>query len=372
MTDVTGGKGTMYFPMNFDIENVTEIGIYSLWGAPSGTEIRIKRLEVFAYLCEWDFFCFDSYIDFEFDDCFTLGGRVEYSVASYIAEAAPWGVLIGNRAWPNVGEDWSATFSDDEYEEQGLVMKIKGREEQILGFEMCLPYDKTFGDVEKISFKYKFVSEEDYADYAMVVVHRMYEPSNQSYYNQLYWSRYPAVYYSGVPGSYTDGSTGKTTGEFDEGYGRWATFTMETAWFDLELGKFDNARFSAGDGYMPDLESLRYETRIWLGVGFATWGNYYMDDIMLIFKDCDTPGAKCFCELNPEHEECDDTSVQTVKASSVKVYSIAGGIAIEGVESAAIYGIDGSMIATAKGEVTLPKGVYIVKAGDRVVKAVVK
>jgi len=55
------------------------------------------------------------------------------------------------------------------------------------------------------------------------------------------------------------------------------------------------------------------------------------------------------------------------------VYSIPDGIAIEGIESATIYGIDGSVVATtAKGEVALPAGVYIVKAGERVVKAIVK
>jgi len=67
------------------------------------------------------------------------------------------------------------------------------------------------------------------------------------------------------------------------------------------------------------------------------------------------------------------SSVQAVaSSSSLKVYSIAGGLVIEGTEKATVYGVDGSVIATATGNIALPKGLYIVKVGNKAVKAVVK
>ena len=70
----------------------------------------------------------------------------------------------------------------------------------------------------------------------------------------------------------------------------------------------------------------------------------------------------------------DDSSIYTSLAnSSVKVLSIPGGLKIDGAESAVIFGIDGSLVAsTSASEIALPKGVYIVKAGGEVVKAIVK
>jgi len=68
----------------------------------------------------------------------------------------------------------------------------------------------------------------------------------------------------------------------------------------------------------------------------------------------------------------DMTNVSTVASSSVNVYSVAGGLVIEGAENAIVYGIDGSVIATATGKIALQKGIYIVKAGNEIVKAIVK
>ena len=217
-------------------------------------------------------------------------------------------------------------------------------------FKMNLPYDKTFGDVEKINFKYKFEDgdSEKYASNAIVIVNTIWLDPNGEYYSDFMkdFDLYPAVYYSlGYEG------------EFDAGYGSWATFSMKTAWFDAEGGASDNARFSVGDNYQPDLESLKYENVIWIGVGFNTKEYYYMDDIELIFK-CEGP-------------DC-DSSVEKISASPVNVFSIPGGLAIQGAEKAAVYGIDGSLIAIAKGNIALPKGVYIVKIDNQVVKAIVK
>ncbi|MDR1730166.1 MAG: hypothetical protein LBR52_05845 [Prevotellaceae bacterium] len=83
-------------------------------------------------------------------------------------------------------------------------------------------------------------------------------------------------------------------------------------------------------------------------------------------------------EANPlqiidfEISTADVTSVSTVASSSVNVYSIEGGLAVEGAENAVVYGIDGSVVATATGKIALPKGIYLVKANNEVVKAIVK
>jgi len=60
-------------------------------------------------------------------------------------------------------------------------------------------------------------------------------------------------------------------------------------------------------------------------------------------------------------------------SASAKVYTIEGGLAIIGGESASIFGIDGRLVATTSAStIALPKGVYIVKVGSEVVKAIVK
>ena len=149
---------------------------------------------------------------------------------------------------------------------------------------------------KEISFKYKFDTDIPvdygdpwydpwYGDYVMIVVNE-YNLDIADYYGvydgitNFQFSRYPAVYYSSAPGS-------SDNPELYDGYGQWATFTVNADWFDADLGASDNARFNVGDGYTPDLDALKDETEFWLGVGIATNGWYYMDDITLIFKNDD-------------------------------------------------------------------------------------
>ena len=59
--------------------------------------------------------------------------------------------------------------------------------------------------------------------------------------------------------------------------------------------------------------------------------------------------------------------------TTFKVYPISGGLAVEGVEKATVYGIAGNFIVTAKGgNIALPQGAYIVKVGNKAVKVIVK
>jgi len=84
-------------------------------------------------------------------------------------------------------------------------------------------------------------------------------------------------------------------------------------------------------------------------------------------------GTKITIALDALEVQIKSVGVQAVAAApSVKVYAIEGGLAIEGAEKAVVYGIDGSVIATATGKIALPKGVYIVKVDGKAIKAIVK
>lgn len=134
--------------------------------------------------------------------------------------------------------------------------------------------------------------------------------------------------------------------------GVWNTITVDVADF-WDWGKNQamwQGYYEEGEpGYLGTLNEFQ------IGIGLNSGGfQYYLDNIEF--------------ELGP-------VSVKDVVAesvSSVKVYAIQGGLAIEGAEKAIIYGIDGSLVAIATGTIALPKGVYIVKADNQVVKAIVK
>jgi len=339
-----------YLKEEYIADGIQAIGIFGLWFNAPGQVIRIKKLELIKETPPYPKF-FVSPITFDNPELILNDYQipVQMSTASFTTAA-------GDNGWPS-SDGWSATFVQDE--EQGVVMKIKGRSVgegytnpistgQVCMFKTQLPEGKTFGDIKEISFKYKFESDPPEGEswygvnYIVFAAKTGLKPDGEYYSDGTrHFDLYPAVYYSF-----------EEEGAFDEGYGAWATLSMQTKWFDKEEGLFDNARFQVGDNYVPDLESINGENEIWLGVGINTWGYYYMDDITLHFGG---------------------NSVESVKiVPAMKVYSIQGGLAIEGAEKAAIYGIDGTLIATAKGQIALPKGIYIVKAGSEVVKAIVK
>nr|MDE7472610.1 choice-of-anchor J domain-containing protein [Muribaculaceae bacterium] len=72
------------------------------------------------------------------------------------------------------------------------------------------------------------------------------------------------------------------------------------------------------------------------------------------------------------------SSVDAVMASSLRIYTIAGSVVVDGAEGLDISIVtpDGKTIRTVKGEtrtvITLSTGMYIVKAGDTVAKVTVK
>jgi hypothetical protein len=130
--------------------------------------------------------------------------------------------------------------------------------------------------------------------------------------------------------------------------GVWDEYIFDTNFFTDEA-----MNDAIADSHVPNMDAFDW-SKFQFGIGIADGnqiGTFFLDDIEFVFES---------------------NSVKSVSASSAKIYSIPGGLAIEGVEKAVIYGIDGSVIATATGNIALPKGVYIVKAGSEVVKAIVK
>ena len=336
---------------------INGIGIYgtSDWTYPAS--IRIKKLEL-VYDPEIPFpDYFTSPINFQNSEL-----KIGHSgIAQGVDSDSPFGLLANDGNWLTVNASDNPSYSVLFAKEgDNVFLDITSSQGcNIPAFLVRLPEGKVFGDVEEISFRYKIL---DYADYALVTVNTIGENTYGTGIRDL--AKCPAVFYS-------------YDHAIKDGLGAWATFTMKTAWFEEgNDSDFENARWSfETDEYVSNLGAIANETVIWLGVGIFGWyGSYSMDDITLTFKEetpceCDVCEPSCEC-YDPENEIC--TSVETVKASSFKVFSTPGGLAIKGVESATIYGIDGSVIATAKGQIALPKGVYIVKAGNEVVKAIVK
>ncbi|MDR1730339.1 MAG: hypothetical protein LBR52_06725 [Prevotellaceae bacterium] len=138
--------------------------------------------------------------------------------------------------------------------------------------------------------------------------------------------------------------------------GEWVTNSVNYIDFedsDINTGLIDDAANVGVLGYEV-VSSLNEFT---FGIGFNTDnGVFYIDNILFL----DENGYV--------------VNVQKVEAAaSANVYAIEGGLAIAGGESATIYGIDGRVVATtAASTIALPKGVYIVKVGSEVVKAIVK
>jgi hypothetical protein len=369
--DLPVGK---YFLPDEDLNEITGIGIMGLWFNYPGNVIKISRFEGIVESPPYPKF-FKNPVVFGDYEMLILD---EYSITGYMGGVPPFGTN-GGWDWPDA-DDGKITFTQDA--EKGVVLKFddgsKGENVYPAGTYCAIkvnldpdknnPTGRTFSDVKGIKFDYKIEDNDGWCDgydYAVVSVSRD-NKSNDEYityfadgdYNFV---RQPAVYYS------LDGL------DEAENCGNWTTVSMEIAWFDVDGGEFDNARFGVGDGYTPDLGLLEDQKIVWVTVGLNTWGTYYLNNIELVFEgdECEPGDKECICAKDPENEICKE-SVKSVVASSVKVFSIPGGIAIQGVESASIFGIDGSLIATAKGQISLPQGVYIVKAGNEVVKAIVK
>ena len=240
----------------------------------------------------------------------------------------------------------------------------------------------TFANLEKINFKIKFAEggfnedgtpvEEIYKEFYIVVQSEDKGLAGNAPDNVFFG---PAVFK-------TYGGWGDEESYFGKAGGNWMDYSFDMKWFEdgnFNARKANEVCYNPYDEendvslpevcipYTPDLDAIRGLSKIQLGIGFVSDNTYYIDDIELIFGDVQC--TKCCFDGDPT---CDPNSVETVEASSVKVFPIPGGLAIEGAEKATIYGIDGTLIATTTGKIALPKGVYIVKADNQVIKAVVK
>jgi hypothetical protein len=68
----------------------------------------------------------------------------------------------------------------------------------------------------------------------------------------------------------------------------------------------------------------------------------------------------------------DKTGIRTIDRSSIRIYSTPGTIKVEGAESARIYDTSGHLIGVTSNEKSVLPGTYIVDAGAKVVKLIVK
>ena len=255
------------YPLPDNTEDVQGIGLYAGWDWSLNTEIRITKLELFYQQPPYPDH-FENPIDFEVSDNPLLYWDIDHPIIESIGGEFPMGVIIGDGYLPSTDWDGSRWYAGlEETEEQGRVLRVHGRGEQMPSFHLKLPEGKTFKDIKEISFKYKFDTDalviyDDpwfdgwYGDYVMIAVNK-YNLDPGDYYGDedngitnFQFSLYPAVYYSSAPGS-------SDNPELYDGYGQWAAFTMNADLFDADLGASDNARFNVGDGYTPDFEALK-------------------------------------------------------------------------------------------------------------------
>ena len=269
----------------------------------------------------------------------------------------------------NVGENYFPMpawgWPDDNGTKMGVVekdcsnvLKVEPKNSDLTAIFKTLnfPSGKTFGDIESISFNTFFESFSGLDEGDDVMGTEVI----------LYFGRPNTILGNGTgfANPYCISFKGNPEGNPKAGViGAWFknTVTMDDI-LDPAINKGGGNYGMAGWGEVADRSSVTF------GVGFnANNGVYYIDDIVFCFYDD-------YCDKNYK-SGCKTVGVQKVDASSssVKVYAIPGGLAIEGGEGAVIYGIDGILVtSTSASTIALPQGIYIVKVGGEVVKAIVK
>ena len=316
-------------------------------GPGEGDKITITKAELLKYIKVWDV-----------PKTVTAKNGFENFELEYPAAGAPQSPVVATAynyawGWPSGGApEPTVTIATDPIGGTNKCLKVVQTDWSLINFFMVdfnhedMNLGKTFGEVKEIKFKI------------------YYESGDNAYEGQLLIALISATQsLASDASSFGSGEKGKYNAPLcywsydrpiDRGIGSWEEYTFETKWFTD-----DEMNDAIGDGLVPQMSTVNPWSKFQFGIGIANAGDYgesivgtyYIDDIEFVF---------------------DNVSVKSVAASSAKVFSIPGGLVIDGVESAVIYGIDGSVIATATGTVALPKGVYIVKAGSEVVKAIVK
>jgi hypothetical protein len=207
-----------------------------------------------------------------------------------------------------------------------------------------LPCDQIVSDIESVQFDIYFESYDEYEEgdgiYSELMMY-FGDPAVRA----VRFSGDEAFTFSGAPSNTEDGLAGVI--------GEWITISLNIIDFYIPSLNIGGEHFSTQGMNNGTTELSRFA--FGLGINAAN-SVYYIDNIKF-------NGIKTDCE----------TAIQSIaSAPSFKVYSSQGGLFIDSEEKAFVYGIDGSLIATANGQVALPKGIYIVRVGSEAVKAIVR
>jgi len=325
-------------------------------------------------------------IDFEVEDL--LGYK--FSGVKWNAPTAPIAHMVRTWAWgvniPGTEDNIPYSFVSDPDSLSNTCIHIVGDQDSpwtdgtIIILQVKLPDGKTFGDIEKVKFRVKCQNygwwqddDEESDTYGEWFPDRNEERSNWQVLmaasdKDYSWSGRPLI--GGIAGGGDYGPPDvkyplyfRSRSAYNMPIGEWTEIIVNTEDFwsmVTNAGMYE--KNDDGDGLYedgePELINGLNAFQFAIGINKPDMMDHYFDDINFKYFGEGWTGVE-----NVVAEEA---------PAAIKVYNIPGGLAIAGAEKAAIYGIDGSLIATAKGEISLPKGVYIVKAGNQVVKAIVK
>ena len=133
-------------------------------------------------------------------------------------------------------------------------------------------------------------------------------------------------------------------------------------WFTHNITKenIENETYNV-KGNKPNFAAINDLNKFKFGIGISMEGGtkYYMDNIIFVLGDDG------------------DTGIIPIKQSIPNVYNVAGGIKVNTLnEKVSIFSIDGRLVKQTAGNsqfISLPQGLYIVKAGDaKAVKVIVQ
>jgi len=354
---ITGGAGLSTISIAFgEGKTYAAIGLQTNWCQagcisvdPSITSEDLKVVSVRLAKVPTSPSTLGPKIDFripEWELGYEVPGGEGSSPANPVATLRGWG-------WAEGGDDVSIVEGPDG--EKALRVDPVGGDgpyNMITVFNINLPGGKTFADVKQVKFDVYFPEgtetweSEELFQQLIVTVGKVENLAK----DMKNFHTFALAYYD-----YEDDPT-----NFGP-LAQWNTITFDIASFmDFDKNfravaqRDEDLPFDVDPYALPHVPSpaaVNGETAIQLGIGVQGL-TYYMRSIELVIEG---------------------TGVESIlSAPSFKVYSIQGGLFIDSEEKAAIYGIDGSLIATAKGQVTLSKGIYIVKVGGEAVKAIVK
>jgi len=270
------------------------------------------------------------------------------------AAQGPANPITHVKAWGWPGTDAVTVVNDPAKAGKALYVQPAGY--QLATFFLVeLPAGKTFSDAVSIEFDAYFSSNDTQLEGDATEVYKqlmvIVAPANEPIAGDMQgFSRFPATYVS-----YDDEGGIVNFG----GLNSWNKVSLNIAQFsDPDFNRaltLTQADFPDGSYTYPanfDMSKVNGLNEIQLGIGVNMDTPYYIDNIRFHGNG-----------LNVE---------KVVAPASAKVAAIEGGLTILGGESAVIYGVDGRVVATTSSSIALPKGVYIVKVGGEVVKAIVK